>query len=213
MNIQPINQQSPQTNFKAAYPVRYWIYDGVKYFPITSDMKLIEKLQSKVVRILNKPFNSTKVTNLEQALRRDTSFHDIDYRNSVNKEKVRSFYNRTNGDVKNGTWPSFIISGKNVAEFNEKFGKPIGRSKGDDKELFGNVRSLNTDAAVDFYNRRGYEYVTSRIISHNGEPYGLGVIFEPARKRNGDYKTDSNGNKIYNFLKAKFMPEAQLRRL
>ncbi len=54
MNIQPVNQQMPQTNFKAVYPVRHCIQYGKSVYPINYDMKTLRNLQSTLISMLNK---------------------------------------------------------------------------------------------------------------------------------------------------------------
>jgi hypothetical protein len=55
MEILPINNNNQlKTNFKATYPVVHWVAEANgSYAPVTN-LKSVKKLQSKIIRVLNK---------------------------------------------------------------------------------------------------------------------------------------------------------------
>ena len=110
------------TNFKSTYPVVHWVAEaGGSYAPI-SNLKLAKKLQSKIVRALNKPLTESKkeMKVAEQNLRAYIGRCDIDYRN---QPQVRSFYNRAEANLDGSSPVVYMISGKDVEPFEEKYAK------------------------------------------------------------------------------------------
>lgn len=89
-------------------------------------MEITHKLQGKIIRILNKILTSTtKVTNVtEQTLRAYIASGDADYRIMP---MVRSFYDRVTSSPNKFIPISYIISGKDVGEFNDLLAKQIGK--------------------------------------------------------------------------------------
>ena len=71
MNIQPIQTNQSQTNFKSAYPVVHWVAETNGSFAPISDLPTVKKLQGKFVRILNKSLGESKkpMNPTEQRLR------------------------------------------------------------------------------------------------------------------------------------------------
>lgn len=102
-----------QTNFKSTYPIVHWVAEANGSYAPISNLKLVKKLQSKIVRILNKPLSESnkEMKVAEQNLRAYIGRCDIDYRN---KSQVRSFYNRVNADLDGSSPVVYMISGKDI---------------------------------------------------------------------------------------------------
>lgn len=196
MNIQPVNDTINNTNFKSTYPVVHWVAEANGSYAPVSHLRVVKKLQSRIIRMLNKPLEvGTKpMEPLEQRLRAYIGFCDKDYRNNP---AVRSFYNRT--DV---APVSYVISGDDVKIFENYLAKDIGRAKSSAKELLNQPYSLETLEAVDLYNREGLRFVrknSSQIKDRNGIAYTLHTKFEIIRNRLGKIKD-------YKFVEARFLP-------
>lgn len=151
----------------------------------------IKKLETKIKNMEASGFDTTKEKEkLETLTKGDVPM-------------IRSFYNTTNGDVVNGTWPSFIISGKrDISQFEEECAKDIGRNKGIAKKNKMDVHSESTNAAIDRYNENGYIFVNNpekRLLDEKGISYYLRLIFEPIRDKKGKIKD-------YNIIHSKFLP-------
>ena len=195
MNILPISVNYQQ-NFKSTYPVVHWVAETNGSYAPVANLKLVKNLQSKIVRILNKPLAETtkNMSVVQQKLRAYIGGCDIDYRRIP---KVRSFYNRTVGSINDFTPVSYIISGKDVAEFEDLHAKNIGRRKG------SAAGSSAVAAAIKEYNREGLNYVNnepSRIKDKNGLTYVLHTKFEIIRNKVGKIKD-------FKFIDARFLPE------
>ena len=192
MQIQATNNYSrnnQQTNFKSAYPVIYWVKNtgtvGKEAPTITKD--LTEKLQSKLVRYLNRTFSKSdpqKVNIMGRAftfLRRE----DTDYQNSP---IVRSFYNTSAGTQKNGIKPiAYLLTGKDVVFFENTYAKPIGRNRAESPVINGKRNSAELDIAINKYHKQGFNYVKNRAeeFRKKGEITELHVQFEPILDKNG----------------------------
>ena len=202
MNIQPVNfQQSYKTNFKSTYPVVHWVAEtNGSYAPI-SNLKLVKKLQGKIVRILNKPLaESKKLMNItEQKLRAYIGSCDISYRNNP---RARSFYNRTESSVDRFSPSSYVISGDDVELFENSLAKNIGKAKGNAKEYLARPYSPETIEAIKLYNNEGLKFVRNpakQVKDKNGITYVLHTKFEIVRNRTGKIKD-------YRFVDARFLP-------
>ena len=195
-----INQvKSPQ--FKSAYPVYHWVAEkaGGHYAPAVS-LDLNKTLQGKLIRLFN---GSTKFseTQLGKKMMEKLAVTDFAYRfNQV----VRSYYNH-NGGWKGKFQPiSYLITGNDVAKFDEKFGKPIGRSFAESPKIKGRAISAEHNNAVNDYKFNGMHFVTDskkRIMCSDGLEYGLHTKFEVVRDKNGKIKS-------YDLVDIKFCPES-----
>ena len=202
MKIVQTNNNYSLTNFKSAYPVVHWVAEANSSYAPISNLKLVRKLQGKIIRILNKPlYDSNKTMNLaEQNLRAYTGRCDIDYRN---KPEVRSFYNRTEANI-DGTSPvAYIISGKDIEPFEEKLAKSIGIAKKEGVKNLKTPYSPEAKNAIEIYNTMGLNYVNNseiRIKDKKGLTYTLHTKFEIVRNKLGKIKD-------YRFVDARFLPE------
>ena len=168
MQIQTINSYSKtnqQTNFKAAYPVIYWVKDAGKEISKdapTISKDLTEKLQRKLVGYLNRTFSKSdpqKVSLMGKAFSflrgrdRDFSTYPI----------VRSFYDTSTGSQKEGIKPiGYLLTGKDVEVFENNFAKPIGRNRANSPIIDGKPRSAELNIALDDYYTKGLNYVKNR---------------------------------------------------
>ena len=206
MKITPINYQNYQTNqnasFKATYPVVHWVSEaGGNYAPMM-EMEIVKKLQGKIVRILNKALNASSkpMNKVHQNLRSYISSADADYRRLP---KVRSFYDRVRGNVPKYSAVSYLISGKDVATFEDTFAKEIGRTKSDSIAITAQPYSPAAIEAIEAYNRQGLGFVNNpgmRIKDMRGDTYVLHTKFEIVRNKKGEVKD-------YRLVDARFLPE------
>lgn len=190
------------TNFRAIYPVMHWVTEtGQKFYPVTN-FPMNKKLQGQIVRILNKPIEKTNkpVEIISQRLKAYVGNSDTDYRfNSV----VRSFYNRVKGSFGDIKPVTYLITGEDVAHFEEYLAKEIGITKGIAKKITGKAYSLESEMAVDTYNNAGLNYVNNpamRLADDNGTTYVLHTKFKTIRNKKGKVKG-------YELLDARFLPE------
>lgn len=202
MKIASVNLNNQRTSFGSAFPVVHWVAEtNGSYAPI-GNLKTVRLLQGKVVRVLNKPLSVTvKPMNLqEQKLRAYISSSDSDYRNQA---IVRSFYRHTNnGNPEKFTPVSYIITGKDVATFNNKFGRDIGEAKGKARANSGSSNSLETATALRQYKYGGLSFVNDenrQYKDEKGVKYILHTKFEVVRNKLGKIKD-------YRFVDAKFLP-------
>ena len=153
MQINAINNYSKttqQTNFKAAYPVIYWVKDASKQAGTQSAPTITEgltsKLQGKLVRYLNRTFSKSdpqKVTLMGKAFSFLRSW-DRDY---GNYPIVRSFYNPSAGSQKEGLKPiAYLLTGKDVEIFENNYAKDIGRTKANSPVIGSNTTTPSTSS-------------------------------------------------------------------
>ena len=202
MKILQTNNYYQTTNFKATYPVVHWVAEaGGSYAPI-SNLKLAKQLQGKIVRALNKPLTESKkeMKVTEQNLRAYIGRCDIDYRNHP---QVRSFYNRAEADLDGSSPVVYMISGKDIEPFEEKYAKDIGKAKNDGLVNFETAHTPEAEAAIKAYNEKGLNFVNkteNRIKNNNGMTYVLHTKFEIIRNKLGKVKG-------FRFVDARFLPE------
>ena len=180
----------------------HWVTEnGTRYSPVTN-FSMNKKLQGQIVRFLNKPIEKTNkpVDIIKQRFKAFIASNDLDYRfNSV----VRSFYDRSEGKIGNIRPVTYLLTGGDVARFEDSLAKDIGRAKGLAKEVTGEAHSVESEAAVDFYNNKGLDYVNnprSRITDANGVTYVLHTKFKTLRNKAGKVKG-------YELQDAQFLPE------
>ena len=204
MNILPVNcgPDTKANSFKSVYPVMHWVTEnGRKYSPVTN-FPMNKKLQGQIVRALNKATeNTTKpVDVVKQRLKAFIGSCDVDYRlDSV----VRSFYNRVEGSIGDIKPVTYLITGGDVAHFEDYLAKDIGIAKGIAKEITGKAHSLESEMAVDSYNNKGLSYVNNpfnRLKGPDGKTYVLHTKFKIIRNSKGKVKE-------YELEDAKFLPE------
>ena len=198
MNVQKINSYQQQTvNFKATYPVVHWVTeDGKRYFRVGSDTT--KKLQGKLVRVLNKSLKNSKtpIKPEDENLRAYIESCDVNYRTN---HQVRSFYNREHSNLNPFSYLVYMISGKDVSSFEETFAKQIGKAKSE--KYFD--ESLDTETALDYYNKAGYDFVSNRnmrLKDKNGILYVLNTKFQIIRNKKGEIKD-------YKYIDSRFLPE------
>ena len=194
-------QVANNVTFKSAYPVAHWVAETNGSFAPVSNMQLVKKLQGKLVRVLNKPLAESKknFNSTEQTIRAYIGSSDADYRNTSH---VRSFYNRMTNSSNKFVPVSYIISGNDVAVFEEKLAQNIGKAKAQAKELLKKPYSEETIKALKLYNSKGLEFVKNsakQIKDENGISYILHTKFEIIRNKLGKIKD-------YKLLDVRFLP-------
>ena len=201
--LQTNNYKYQPTNFKSTFPVVHWIAEtGGSYAP-ESRLNLVRKLQSKIVRALNKQLDkTTKEMNVaEQNLRAYIGRCDIDYRN---QSQVRSFYNRAEANMEGTSPVAYMITGKDIEPFEEELAKDIGIAKKEGIKNLNTPYSPDAKSAIDLYNSQGLNYVNAperRIKDKNsGKTYVLHTKFEIIRNKLGKVKG-------FKFIDARFLPE------
>ena len=208
MKLQSVNPAPVyKPNFRSAFPVTHWVAETNGSYARIADLKLVKKLQGKIIRMLNKPLaESTKEMNIsEERLRAYIGECDISYRNNPN---VRSFYNRTESGVGGFSPLSYIISGEDVKLFEDYLAKNIGRLKGKSKDLLSHPYSPETIEAINFYNNEGLRFVKNpakQITDKKGLMYMLHTKFEIVRSKTGRIKD-------YRFVDARFLPVKNLKK-
>ena len=233
MQISAVNSVSNQRyntknpNFKSTFPVAYWVKDKGKWAPVTS-LETVKELQRKVVTILNHELSSLKkkksMNAPEQLLRTHVSSKDVDYRLATENPKfewdkktdklrritpVRSYLNRVEQTKGNYDPISYLITGyEHIAEFNQKYAKEIGRTKGYANEMTGVAKSEATNGAVKFYNNNGMGFVedSEKILKdvRTDIPQVLHVAFEIPRDMYGNVIKNKDGKIKYVFEYGKF---------
>lgn len=235
--LQTNNYQT--TNFKSTFPVVHWVAEaGGSYAPV-GEKAVVEDFQQKILNFLRKSIKETltEVKKLEdkmnkknigeeelrgikrklkslyeildvpaQKFRTYIASVDVDYRLCP---KRRSYYNAYYGSTDCFSPTSYIITGHNVADFDEKFGKELGKQKRIKKTLLEKgVPSEEAEtpeyrAALYKYNHDGFDYVNyypRRIKDGQGKTQTLHTKFEIER--------DDSGKFIgYRFVDARFKAE------
>ena len=198
MQIQAINNYSrtnQQTNFKSTYPVIYWVKETgteavKKSAPVITE-DLTSTLQGKLVRYLNRTFSKSDPQKVDLMSKAFTFLknRDIDY---SRYPVVRSFYNPSVGSQKEGLKPiAYLLTGKDVDIFVDKYAKTIGRLKADSPVIGGKRSSAELNIAIDDYYKKGLNYIKGRaeqFCDKNKVNYELHVNFEPVYKKNGEVK-------------------------
>ena len=146
----------------------------------------------------------------EELLRTHVCDKDVDYRTATETVKkewdekkqrlrritpVRSFLNRVEQTKGDYDPISYLITGyAHKAEFNQKYAKEIGRTKGYAKEMTGVAKSEATDGAVKYYNDNGLGFVEDpdNVLkdARTGIPQVLHVAFEIQRDMYGNIIRD-----------------------
>ena len=202
MKVTNYNVYEP-TNFKSTYPVVHWIAEtNGSYAPVAS-LDITRKLQGKIVRVLNKSLSETKkpMDTKEQNLRTYIAVCDADYRNIP---IVRSFYDKTSFSPHKFIPISYIISGKDVTQFNDLLCKNIGVSKKEAIKSLSTPYSQKTLEALEAYNKLGLQFVNDnnhRIRDPRSMTYVLHTKFQIIRNKFGEIKD-------YVFQDARFLPES-----
>jgi len=195
MQIKAINNysnnklQNPQ--FKSAYPVYHWVEKADKKYVVAVTKNEVEKMQSKLVRMLNKTLSrkdSTKAAAMDKVI---SVVNEADSDYSM-KSEVRSFYNPKGGWKENFFEPiTYLITGRDTSKFDKVYGKPIGKAKAISKTPSGKYCSLELEDARDNYEKNGLKFVKqeSKIFTKNNEtPSGLHIIHTPVYYQKGAKK-------------------------
>lgn len=233
------NQQYQQTNFKSAFPVVHWVAEANGSYAPVAQKAVVEGFQVRILEFLRKSLKNTytEIKKLEltktkknineqqkkeidkklkslyeifdvpaQKLRAYLASADVDYRL---KPKARSYYNSIRGSVDNFTPTSYIITGHNVADFEEKYAKELGKQKSLKKKLIASgVKEEDAETpqyktALNKYNYQGLDYVNyypRRIKDNKGRTQVLHTKFEIERDTDGKFMG-------YKFVDARFLPE------
>ena len=202
MKILQSNNYYQQTNFKSTFPVVHWVAEAGGSYAPESSLRVVRKLQSKVVRALNKPLDETKkeMNVAEQNLRAYLGRCDIDYRNQA---QVRSFYNRVEAKVDGNSAVVYMITGKDIEPFEELFAKNIGIAKNEGIKNLNTPYTPESKTAIDLYNTKGLDFVNNpdlRFKDKNSLTYVLHTKFEILRNKLGKVKG-------FRFIDARFLPE------
>ena len=191
MQINSVNNSNclSQRNFKSVYPVTHWLKTGEKtYVPVVSE-KLNHKFQNILIRLLNGTGakNESRLE-LSGRAKRFISSRDLDYaKNPV----ARSYYHKS---AEFDEIPNFLLTGDDVALFEERYAKPIGKAKANAPRFQDRITSAEVSVAINDYITRGLEFIKSKFkkfIGKDGNQRTLHVIFEPITTKNGaikDYK-------------------------
>jgi len=202
MRINSVSNQS--ANFKSTYPVIHWVAETNSSYAPSVSKELTHILQQKLVRSLNKQPDKMKDGLLNQAVLRVKNYlanMDNDFKTCA---VVRSFYNRNIPDKQAFEPISYMISGKDVAKFEDDIAKDIGRTKGQAIDALGIPRSAESKAAVALYDIQGLNFVKNynrRIKDNKGVPYSLHTKFEIVRNKYGNIKD-------YRLVDARFLPSS-----
>jgi len=196
-----INSASYQTtNFKSAYPVVHWVAETNGSYAPSVSHELTQILQQKFVRALNKAEHKDGVLKATIGKIKDyLARNDRDFRQC---SRVRTFYRRYIHEGAQFEPVSYIISGRDIVDFEDKIAKDIGRTKGQALDSLGTVHSAESRAAVRKYDITGLNFVqnNSRQIKDNkGMPYALHTKFEIVRGKNGNIRD-------YRLVDARFLP-------
>ena len=175
--------------FKSCAPVYHFLREKGKdiAYPVCSK-SLNETLQGKLVRILN---NSVKFSDTEKGKRLIdiVSAMDKDYRCSDEKQKTRTYYNYGGGWIGGKFEPfNYLITGDDVKEFNEKFGKPIGKSGADSPKIDGRPISAEYHTNINNFVLGGLNFVKDlrrAIVSKPKKVLGLFTEFVVLRNSKG----------------------------
>jgi hypothetical protein len=205
MKIQQVNtrpvvnqQQSPQ--FKSAYPVVHWVAEqGGSYAPVTT-MDLTKKLQRVLVSLFNKSTDRLHPTGMEVV--EYLSKCDTDYRH---QHIARSFYDRDGGYTPENKFNpiSYLITGLHCKNFNDNYGKTIGKSKSKAPVIAGKRVSTEANIAIRDYMLNGKRYVQDprkKVYDSDGIACALHTKFNIIRTKTGKIKG-------YELVDIKFCPE------
>ena len=202
MNIQSVNYQQPQVNFKSAFPVVYWVKNqGGKYDPAVTP-ELSKKLQRKLVNALNKriPNKNINRESVISKIKRHIACVDPDYRYN---NKVRSFFAKQKENPVPEEF-AYLITGKDVDIFEKNFGKDIGKTKHRARNVLGTTSSAETMESVHRYYVSGLNFIRhqlSHIFGDDGTPLALHVKYDPIRNKKNEIKD-------YELIAAEFCPAA-----
>lgn len=237
--LQTNNYQIKQNNFKSTFPVVHWVAEaGGSYAPV-AEKEVVEGFQVKILEFLRKSINKTltEVKKLEekknkknisekelkdinrklkslyeildvpaQKFRAYLASSDVDYRLN---QKARSYYNSYYGSVDSFTPTSYIITGHNVADFDNKFAKELGKQKSIKKKLIEQgvpteeAETPDYKKALNKYNHNGLDYVNfypRRIKDSKKRTQVLHTKFQIERDVEGKFIG-------YRFIDARFLPE------
>ena len=204
MKVSASNYQNYNlTSFKSTYPVAYWVRDVNGKIVREHKMRKIEDFQKEIVRFLNtipltknnikkmsqkrnkKPLR-TPIDEILQKLGELITEKDTAYRQNPT---VRSFYNYN----VTGRNFSYIISGDDVADFNNRYAKELGRQTkaAGGQETPGLIKARNN------YNYGGYDYVNNyeKRLKTDGRTQILNILYDIVRND----KNEITGYKIADF--------------
>ena len=199
--ISAISQNNIQNpSFTSAFGVVHWVAESNGSYAPALSRELSEKLQSRLVSVLNQnevPKKWFNFKNIREAIKNYLKSADSDYRKAAlerlygsdKKEPlVRSFYDFSAEKSDTFKYLHYLITGKDAKLFSEKFGKIIGKSKKRAKELLGVTRSAETNIASKNYELMGYDFVSSparKITNGNGVEMALHTKYEIKRNKAG----------------------------
>ena len=179
MQIQLMNHYSKiknadSVNFKASYPVTYWVRESNASFAPAISTELTKKLQNSFVRVLNG--SRKNLTDIEKRIRQYVSRCDIDYRR---EPKVRSYYDWKGGFKGNKFEAiSYLISGRDANIFDQTFGRAMGNAMRQAPKVGGKAQSAEFTLALKEYRHNGKGFACSkerRLYDSDGIPYSLHV--------------------------------------
>lgn len=222
-SVSDINlSKTGQTNFKAVYPVVYWVAEGSskEYFPIVTKEKS-KFFSTKLVTILNKQKSKleaeiNELLREKERLGRFTSKKKIKYNNLNLYQKIKRFISGVDKDYAEEQFArsfsihnksplkinpqSYIITGKDAGIFEQNYGKPIGYIR---SQLGGQRDSAELQEALNDYWTKGQNYVKTKAkrFSQDNQPLVLHVKLNTERAKTGTVKD-------YRIVDMKFFTES-----
>lgn len=123
------------TNFKSVYPVYHWYKPADKYIP-AFDKSRVRRYQKILTGMLNAKINTSeklKSSKFLQEVLKFVSAHDRDFNNLP---YVRTYFDYKgglktawNGNVYEVKPSAYILTGRDAADFENMYGKPLGSAK------------------------------------------------------------------------------------
>jgi hypothetical protein len=237
--LQTNNYNYQSANFKSTFPVVHWVGEANGSYAPIAIKSTVEDFQARILDFLGKPLKKTytEIQKLEkekdkknisdqdkkniarklkslyeildvpaQKLRAYMASCDVDYRL---KPKARSYYNSVNGSIDTFTPTSYLITGKNILDFEERFAKKYGKENSRRVALIKQgvppekAETPEYKAAQYKYNNQGMDYVNyypRRIKDKKGRTQTLHTKFQIERDLEGKFIG-------YRFIDARFLPE------
>ena len=216
MRIQTINnyQKTNSPQFKAVYPVRYWVAESNGSFNPVFTEKMAKELNNKMFDIFNKKriIVQEKIKTLTRycsemtALGKSCSKEKAELKKYENIDKlqkklaqddrdymgypyIRGFYNENGGYQKDNIEPAaYFVTGQDT-EYIEELGKKLGQSR---SELPKGKTSAELERAKNDYWKKGFHFVKSKAKHFKEDVYGvpkeLHVKLEAQRTSTGRIK-------------------------
>ena len=187
-----IKKQEQKLSFKKAYGVVHWVGESnASYAPVKS-FELAKTLQTMLVKMLNRS-SRLKANSVNDVAIKYLAGKDTDYGNENGIGMVRTFNDRQGGvnHYSGKYFPfSYLFTGGDAYQFEETYGKPLGRAKANSPERYGRPESAELQIARSNYNMAGWEYVNdpNKKLIIDGKEQELHTRFEVVRDKKGEIK-------------------------